>query len=628
MNKFAESTLSLFYALPVQDKTKKNFPSSDFFEKALERGILFSPEVFAQYSEKDLERQILGKLGISGIEANSSFHKSWDKVRHAPYFQLVLEQIIHYYTTYGMEFFGVYDENNVYIPLERLNVPSDIRLELRVIRGYTLEEIKKKTMELIQLGVALKGETITHIVNILNVTKITNEEIASIRNREFLLVLYDSLNTIPEDPAEFLRYLVYKATGKTMLIKSKELITEIKANANKPEVIALFDSYKYGLENLASVFYRFKPIWLAFKVKKTSWLINKLRRLAMVYHVPVEPQFLDSLSNVAYNTENIKKAKQYLKKITIFRKLRILLALNYRVTGGNSIVYRIRNGKMYSTEINKPAKNDNLEFLFLVNESIITELSPKLAGKKIYIPAGIRYGIPTTEKQFVENIPSGTSIKVPEDLIVGIWWKDNNGRVDLDFSTIGVGGKFGWDGVYRGMANTVLFSGDCTSAPHGASELFYFSKNFTGAVLPMVNFYNSWMYQKSGDIPAKFFLAEERPAKNEFVHNYMVNPGNIILSLPFLMSDSQKLFGIVTKEDKGDLAFYFMEGDMGKKITSRKNKNTVTILDYLISYYKSMPSLNDLLKACGAILVETSEEAEINLAPENLERGTILNLFK
>ena len=62
-------------------------------------------------------------------------------------------------------------------------------------------------------------------------------------------------------------------------------------------------------------------------------------------------------------------------------------------------------------------------------------------------------------------------------------------RIDLDLSMMNVGGKIGWDGMYRSSHGDVLFSGDVTDAPlpHGASEFFYISKQTNNSYLFMLN---------------------------------------------------------------------------------------------------------------------------------------------
>jgi len=81
--------------------------------------------------------------------------------------QLVMEQLIHYFTTYGFKDMGIYSEESVYIPSEKLDIPElkeDIKLT--VIKGYTKEELKEKLMKMLSSGIALKEDTIKDVLDV------------------------------------------------------------------------------------------------------------------------------------------------------------------------------------------------------------------------------------------------------------------------------------------------------------------------------------------------------------------------------------------------------------------------------------------------------------------------------
>jgi hypothetical protein len=455
-------------------------------------------------------------------------------------------------------------------------------------------------------------------------TKISPEEVSRVKNREFLIVLYDELKILPEDPEEFLRYLVFKTIGATMLIKDQKTFREIREKRNS-ESYGLLKSYagKYGAERLAEIFYRYKPIFLSFKSYSTGTLINRVRKLAPAYNKPSQPQFLDILSSKRYTKENVKIAEQFLSKITVWRKMRIALALNYRLSGGESIVYRIRNGKLFSTNFHQNNEKDCRYFLEIVLHSLASDIAPKIAVKKIYIEEGVNFGLPVSEKQFVGNVPSGTSVTVDKDLIVGIWWHNTQRRIDLDFSLNTMSGKFGWDASYRNSGRSVLFSGDMTDAQNGASELFYLTPQFNNPALSAVNYFN---FSNSDPVPAKFFLAEENV--KELPKNYMVDPSKIICSMDFDVKEKQTVFGFVRRNSKGSLTFHFLEGTQGNSITSRNTKYMENSIQYLMDYYETLLTLNNVLAIAGANFDTDKKNCDIDLSLENLQKDTILNIFK
>ena len=141
------STLRLFKALPVKNQKKKN-PSQKIVELTINNGFIFSPNVVANFSEVELRATVdivADEFGITPEQMNSTFHKSWGKVRDAPYMQLLGEQIFHYMTTYGYKAMDVYDENTIFIPNERLDIPEvkgGVKLILNLIIKKRLQRCR------------------------------------------------------------------------------------------------------------------------------------------------------------------------------------------------------------------------------------------------------------------------------------------------------------------------------------------------------------------------------------------------------------------------------------------------------------------------------------------------------
>lgn len=621
--KFEEAALYLFGGLPVGEKPGTRTPSENLFSKTLERGFLFSPLVCGAYPENVLY-ELTQKIGISGKEANSSFHKSWTKISEASIYQLVVEQIMHYYSTYGVEFLtGEEHPEMVYIPWEDLQIPEEGKLELRIIQGYTVEEIHAMMLGMLSTGIALKDITLESLLVINRVTPLTVDEIDSVKNREAQIVLYDTLGIVPKNPEIFLRYLVYKTTGQTMVIKNKRMREEIKKVILQGKVKLLQDYVnEYGTHGLASIFYRYKPIWLAFKNSQTRSIINRMRKDAVKYHVPAKPQMLDQLSSTKATKGNLALAQDYLSKVSIWRKLRIAQALNFRLTPSEHIIYKVRNGRMFVTNLERNNQEDVMTFLLAAVGSIRQEIGEKFEGKKFYIPKGVRYGLPTTEKQFVGNFPAGTSVTVGDDMIIGIWWHNTKRRIDLDFSVQTLYGKYGWDARYRSGSRNTLFSGDMTDAQNGASELFYLGKGNQESMQVNINYFN---YTENDPVDVKLFLAKE--SREDLPRNYMVNPANILADFPLRITTKQNLVGFITP-DRGELTYYFLEGGIGNSITAVNNKYTVQAITYMEDYYRNAITLNGLISATGGILVGNPQEADVDLSVEKLTKETFLNLFK
>lgn len=633
MNK---STIRLFKAVPIKTIEKKK-PTKALIEETIRRGFIFAPEVVANYSERelnDLIKVVEGEIGLTPEKMNSSFHKSWHKVKTAPIQQLIIEQLIHYFTTYGFESIGIYNKESVYVPAEKLEIPElkEGEINIVIIQGYTKKELKEKLLSLLQLGVALGENTIKDVIDVATFVGLSEKEIENLKNKEVRTALYDLMDFVPENPIEMLRYAVFKATDKSLLIKDKATIEMIKTKKNL-DVLGLFVKYKnkFGLERLAEIFLRFKPIFLAFRTNsQMKSITNKIRKLAEKHHKPMKEDYLNAVTSKIKKGEKIseKELKEALSKVNVFRQIRLAYSLKFRSSDVKSIMYRIRNGKAFSDEIegySTKQKTQAKKVFGKVMDSVIKAIKPKVKGKKVYIPEYISYALPSTEKQFTGDFPSGTCVSVSKDMIAGIHWKNaNETRIDLDLSLVSAEtGKIGWDASYRTEKGNVLFSGDVTDAPepNGASELFYVSKQEEGAYIMLVNYFN---YSPSVEVPFKIVVAQEQ-ARN-MKHNYTIDPNNVKSVAKSVINQKQKVLGLLVTTDD-ECKFYFAETYIGNSITSSTSKVTENSRKYLLEFYRNAISLNDVLVKAGAKLVKDRSKCDIDLSPEKLERGTILNLI-
>lgn len=622
-----ESTLRLFKAVPIEYKRKKT--DKDLMVKTIKRGFIFSPEVIYNYPDADRLIELVEKnIGITAQQLNSSFHKSWTKIKEASIEQLVLEQMIHYLTTYGFEALGIYNEESVYIPNEKLEIPEvteDIRLTL--IRGLTKDELKTKLITLLSTGIALKQNTIDDVLDIATFVEFHENDIENVKNKEVKAALYDYLNLLPENPVEFLRFIVYKSTEKTLLIKNHSLIGEIKEHKNI-SIVKLFSKYEkeYGLNRLAEIFYRFKPIFLAFRTNKQLKIdINRIRRLAVKHHKALPEDYLNTVTAKLSRNERITKVKleQELDKVNIFRKIRLAYALKFRSKDTKSILYRLRNGKGYATEFNFSNKEPARRILKIVLDSISKSISKNVKGKKIFMPEHMMYTLPATEKQFTGNFPSGSYVSIPRDMIFGISWKNYKGRIDLDLSVISATEKIGWDSRYRSEDGDILFSGDVVDAKgaNGATELFYVKRQKKEALILFVNYFN---YEENKDVPFKIIVAKEEPTS--FKQNYMIDPNNLLSVAESTINQRQKILGLLVTTLK-ECRFYFTETYLGNSITSGNSDFAENSRQYLFDFYEDTINLRDVLENAGAKIVDEKEKSDIDLSPEELQKDTILNLL-
>ena len=293
-----------------------------------------------------------------------------------------------------------------------------------------------------------------------------------------------------------------------------------------------------------------------------------------------------------------------------------------------SIMYKIRSGKAFSTEVdeyNTKQKKETKNILNLVMDSLVESIGKNVKDKKIYIPSNIKYALPATEKQFTGNFPSGTYVTVPKDMIFGIHWDNvDNHRIDLDLSLINIQeGKIGWDSNYRNEGKTILFSGDMTNAQKGATELFYVRRQLKQEFILLVNYYN---YTEGVDVPFKILVVQEQV--DNLSKNYMVDPDNVkaIANSTMTKDEKQKILGLLVTTTN-ECRFYFCEAYLGRSITSSNTSYVENTRKYLSTYYQNPILLNVILEKAGARIVSDKEDCDIDLSPENIEKDTIIKLL-
>jgi hypothetical protein len=624
------STLRLFKSLPVETHDVPATVDEAAIKATLAKGFVLAPEVVANYPDSSHILALVEQAYGRDSEAlNASFHKSFAKVRDTSLEQLVFEQMVHYLTTYGAETLGVYSQESVFIPGERLDAPElKDGVRLIVIRGLTKDELKAELLKLLGSGIALHERTVQDALDVATFVGFTAEDIEQVKNREVKAALYDAFGIVPHQPVEFLRFVVYRATNKTLLIKNAALIEEIKGQQNigVARYFAIYER-EVGLERLAEIFYRYKPLFLAFRTTTTlKKTINKIRRLATTHHKPMQEDALNSVTAHLshHDGPDLASLNETLGTASTFRKIRLAYALKFRTTGPNSILYRMRNGKSFATAFTFDNLQGAQEAYDVVLASITEDLAANMRGKRIFIPEGIRYGVPATEKQFTGNLPSGTSVEVTDDMVCGVHWENQGShRIDLDLSISNAEGKIGWDGRYRAHGQGVYFSGDLTDAPQpkGASELFHIGRNARGSWLMFVNYFN---YQEDVSVPFKIMVGSD--SKENIEANRTIDP-NLILALSNTDIDvKQKNLGIIVATE-ADTKFYFAESNLGKSITARDTDYAEHARTYLLHYYTDTIVLNDLLVAAGAIMVKEATEADIDLSPEAIDKTTIIGLL-
>lgn len=605
--------LNLFKAAPVLVRT--NSFSTDY----IEYGVLVEDSVVSKYTKE----QIIGlvrHLVPTKSQMAKTFHKSWKKIRDASIEQLVAEQLIHYFTTYGLESLGFYSADTVYIPDEKLELDGTAGITFYVLRGITYDEITNGVHNIISSGIALSDSDLKDLVTVIEQQSLPVDPSVS-NNKELSVRLYDMLKITPSDPVEYLRLQVYRATGSTLLIKSRDAIEAI-SNADVGNVFSEYEKL-YGLVKLASIFYRFKSLFLAFKNNHSASTVNRIRRLATKYHRPMPEDYLGSVTKHLRNgTLDIDKLRGSLTKANVFRKIKLSQALQfYGDTSASGVVYSIRNGKSFATTIN-PLNADADEALLSVMESLADDLS-HLCGKRVYMDAGLV--APTSGKMFYGNVPFGSYFSTDDSLVLGVSWNDvDTRRVDLDLSIISAFGKIGWDGRYRDA--DFLFSGDITAAPKGATEAHLVRDGaHDGVYLLNLNYYNA--YDRDLKVPFTLFVTRESEFK-KMKSNSMMLQDNMLFWADSVIDGKQKQKTIgVLKIDNGIKRFHAFEFKVGKSITAHNDNKSMNTIAFYNKYLDSLVSMKELLVWVGAVVVDNLDEADVDLSMKSLTKSDLIDLM-
>lgn len=516
------------------------------------------------------------------INPNSTFYAAWEDVLSKNRIELLMDQLYHYASTYGTNYEGTpYIPNNIDIDLPYK--------ELKVIDTISLEEAQHRILTMVYSSMPMKDNTLDDIITVIRGLSISYlVDIDTIQNRELKLRMYELQNTVPSNPEELVKYIVYRATGSTLVIKSKEAIAKLKGG-----FISLSDFInKDNISEISSIFYRYKAIFLALKHTHNgnAEIVNKLRRLAKRNHKPMKAPFW----NTCFEQTLFNIAK-YGDGLSNFKKIALINTINARFANIDSDYkpYIIRNGKIFIKEKEQHLSPEEVQKYSQIRAILYESLLRSIKQKKLTVKYNhsINLTMPTSEKTFIGNYPMYSSIKMDIDTIIGIYWREDWGAKDLDLSFVEAGSftKIGWDANFS-TAN-IIFSGDMTSAKPEATELLYFKSDLgiSEEGLIRVNNYN-------GEDNSKFnlFVAKEKIEERNFKKNYMCDPNNIILRAECFMDSKDKFLGITYDE-----TFYLATLRFGDNITSKGSEIADGYSEYISRSAKSMLTLNDVLKDAG-----------------------------
>jgi len=591
-------TLELFNVVLIDDQPKLDFEVVN--SVAMKVGYIVHPEACTQ--------DVYFYLKGLSYNPNSTFYKNWKSVTDKNRFELLLDQIKHYLSTYGTDFTG-----EVYVPETEVELPnSDID-----VTNYTkILPVDEATLiarceKLFTSGIALAQKTIDYVITILAALN-HQMDANTIKNREAKMFYMKASGQYPSDPIEMVRYLVYLSTDETLLIKSKEVLDKIKSNRRDiTEQIA-----GCGLKSLSEVYNRFKPIFLAFKNAYPThrMLINRIGKYSKKHHNGIQIGFWERVLSDKSVTIDEVISKLTTQPPNNFKIITLLRAIAVRKVNLEFRLFRIRNQKLFISDKTINVDNDFYEAL---SGLLLKQLQNNLSAKAgtFYLHPDVKPTLPASEKSFVGNYPIGTRVSVGKDsMIMGINWKGSDGANDLDLSITTLDGtKYGWDSAYYNASQSLVFSGDMTSANPEATEAFYAQSGVEGSGLLRVNIYDGAVGSK-----AKLFVA--RDTSENFGSNYVVDPSKVIfmteLTLPTRMTD----VGVLANNE-----LILMTAKSGNAMTSRTTL-TSRNLDYMLYTYKAYLDLRETLISAGFTEV-TDPNEKVDYDFRNMSKDTLISIL-
>jgi hypothetical protein len=262
--------------------------------------------------------------------------------------------------------------------------------------------------------------------------------------------------------------------------------------------------------------------------------------------------------------------------------------------------YVIRNGKAFYKE-SKTRYTDT---------AVLSELLQAIIAKvpdveAVALPKGIELAMPTSEKNFIGDVPIGSYVKCSErNTMIGIYWKNEYGAKDLDLHVLTTAGyNLGWNGGYRD-GDSILFSGDMTNADPEATEVMWFKKGPQDSIVSVCEFCGDSKYHYD------MFIAQE--ATTKFSKGYMVDPCSVVFKARLEFESKRDVTLGFFKDGK----FIFHSCNVGNGIIPTDYRQK--ILEHLMGC--EYLTLRDVLTFKG---ITIDDDAEIKLNT----KGDLINFF-
>lgn len=646
------TTLRLFKAVVVKDhQTYNNMAEVKRIKDALFlRGIFIDEDTLSHLDVNampmdEIVREADALYGVNLMKLNSSFYKTFGEMKSKSDFELFVDQILHYGSTYG-EITWLQNHGDIYEP-ETLDNDTIVELQTKakaftIIEGITEAELEDKINTLFSSGIALKSEDIADLMKLAShyTLEINPDTVA---NKEVQAILGTTYGVLPRDFDAFMRIVFYKVTGTTLVIKDKlrkdQFLTmdTLKADA----IAQLFIDYRnhYGIKAITENIMRYRKYILYIR-KNASDRFNKFFNFILKQSkVDKKPRVKSVMANVVDSSVTVDMLTKSAENATIFQIVRAINVINERLSGyGQDAVpveYRIRNGSSWITEKSFNVNSSDLQVkLYTLVAILRAKTNANFKDKVVYAP--IDYKVPTSTKTFVANAtPELTRIHVPGNVKIGVAWS-KDADIDLHARTI-EGNSLGWNSSYHG--NGVYYSGDMTRLnSHGFAAEYMLFEDYKGTAI-----LNAHPFNLRGNSELTLDIVISKDTDHSGIKSDVMTTFDDIVFHDKLTVEPRKAlsFAVVTKVEDGYDIILSSASEFGNHVHV-PNMNTQDMrLQILKRKADTSIGIHDFAILNGAVLTtdkaefdayvkenEVDEDNIIDLSPETMTQDKLIELLE
>lgn len=646
------TTLRLFKAVVVKDhQTYNNMAEVKRIKDALFlRGIFIDEDTLTHLDVSampmdEIVRDADALYGVNLMKLNSSFYKTFSEMQSKSDFELFVDQILHYGSTYG-EITWLQNHGDIYEP-ETLDNDTIVELQTKakaftIIEGITETELEDKINTLFSSGIALKSEDIADLMKLAShyTLEINPDTVA---NKEVQAILGATYGVLPRDFDAFMRVVFYKVTGTTLVIKDRlrkdQFLTMDTLKAD--DIAQLFIDYRnhYGIKAITENIMRYRKYILYIR-KNASDRFNKFFNFILKQSkVDKKPRAKSVMANVVDPSVTVDMLTKSAENATIFQIVRAINVINERLSGyGQDAVpveYRIRNGYSWITEKSFNVNSSDLQVkLYTLVAILRTKTNANFKDKVVFAP--VDYKVPTSTKTFVANAtPELTRIHVPGNVKIGVAWS-KEADIDLHARTI-EGNSLGWNSGYRG--NGLYYSGDMTRLnSHGFAAEYMLFNDYDGTAILSANPFDLF---GNTELALDIVISKDTEAKG-VKSDVMTTFDDIVFHDKLTINAHKQLaFVVVTKVEDGYDIILSSASEFGNHVRV-PNMNTQDMrLQILKRKADTSIGIHDFAILNGAVVTtdkaefdayvkenEVDEDNIIDLSPETMAQDKLIELLE